>query len=103
MTEVACTGLQPVETLHENEWFSTRNRGGYYTVEYHQPHVVILPVVNQDSIVLVRVKRPVIDDDPLELPAGCVEAGETPEQGARRELAEETGMRVDDLTRFVPM
>ena len=36
MTEVACTGLQPVETLHENEWFSTRNRGGYYTVEYHR-------------------------------------------------------------------
>ncbi len=103
LTGIGCSGLKPVQTLHENEWFAVCNRGGYYTVEYHLPHVIVLPVVNQESIVLVRVKRPIIDDISLELPAGCAEAGETPEQGAARELGEETGIVVKDLSRFVPM
>jgi 8-oxo-dGTP pyrophosphatase MutT (NUDIX family) len=98
-----CTELQPVQTLHENDWFAIRNRGGYYTVEYHLRHVLVLPVVDQQSIVLVRVKRPVVNDSPLELPAGCAESGEAPEKAAGRELSEETGIVVRDLDRFVPM
>lgn len=103
LKEPACAGLVPVETLHENPWFRVRNRGGYYTIEHRQSHVIVLPIVNQDSIVMVRAKRPVVGDDPLELPAGQIENGEAPEQGAGRELAEETGIEVGDLTRFVPM
>lgn len=95
--------LRPVQTVHENEWFSVLNRGGYYTVEYHLRHVVVLPIVNHDSIILIRVKRPVIGDDPLEIPAGSIEDGETAEEGAARELSEETGVLVRDLTRFIRM
>ena len=103
LKEPACPELVPVETLHENPWFTVRNRGGYYTVEHRKSHVIVLPVVNRNSVVMVRAKRPIVGDDPLELPAGQIENGETAEQGAGRELAEETGIEVADLTRFVPM
>ena len=103
LSSIACKELLPVDTLHENPWFSLRNRGGYFTIEYHLPQVAILPVVNGDSIVMVRVKRPVINDMTLELPAGGVEKGEAPVQAASRELMEETGIKIADLSRFLPM
>lgn len=95
--------LRPVVELHRNEWFALRKRGTYYTTEYHMPQVIVLPVVEGKAIVMVRVKRPVIDDTTLELPAGGSEEGEVPEQSAARELAEEAGILISDLARFVPM
>ncbi len=103
LSEIACPGLLPVETLHENPWFSVRNRGGYFTLEYHLNQVVVLPVVNDDSIAMVRVKRPVINDMTLELPAGAVEKGEDPAYAASRELMEEAGIVISDMSRYVPM
>ena len=100
---VACPELAPVEAIHENEWFSVRRRGTYYTVEYKGPQIVILPVVERDSYVLVRVRRPVIGDCTLELPAGSGDPGEDAVSAAARELAEETGIVVDDPRRFVAM
>ena len=38
--------------------------------DHEFPQVIILPVVDNDSIVMVKVKRPVINDETLELPAG---------------------------------
>ncbi|OAA79747.1 MutT/nudix family protein [Akanthomyces lecanii RCEF 1005] len=43
------------------------------------------------DIVLQRQYRPPIDRVSLEVPAGLIDAGETPEQAAVRELREETG------------
>ena len=95
-----CSSLTPVETVHENPWFAVRNRGGYFTVEYSRFQVIILPVIENSSIVMVRVKRPVINDESLELPAGSSEENETPIQAAWRELAEETGIKIGDLRRL---
>jgi len=95
-----CSSLTPVETVHENPWFAVRNRGGYFTVEYSRFQVIILPVIENHSIVMVRVKRPVINDETLELPAGSSEENETPVQAACRELAEETGIKIGDLKRL---
>jgi len=78
------------------------SRGSYYTMEYERPQVVILPILDRDSIVLVRVRRPLIDDCPLELPAGDSREGETPRMAAMREFREETGIRITDPLRFVP-
>ncbi|MBU0715137.1 MAG: NUDIX hydrolase [Verrucomicrobia bacterium] len=98
-----CPRLRPVKTLHRNPWFTVRNRGGYFTVEYNDSQVAILPIVDDRAIVMVRVKRPVINDVTLELPAGGVKAGETPRVAARRELAEEAGIIVQSLRRFRSM
>jgi len=89
--------------MHENDWFAVRNRGGYFTVEYRMTHVAILPVIEDKWVVMVRVRRPVIDDMTLELPAGGTEQGERPLDAAVRELREETGISVADGTRFTPM
>ena len=52
---------------------------------------VILPVLDDGSIVMIRNYRFAVDELLLELPAGMLEPGEDPLDGARRELAEETG------------
>ena len=95
-----CFSLTPVETVHENPWFVVRNRGGYFTTEYKRSQVIVLPIVDNNSIVMVRAKRPVIADTTLELPAGDAKENETPVQAASRELAEETGIEINDLPRF---
>ncbi len=102
LTSIACPGLTPVATLHENEWFTVRNRGGYYTTEYRLAQVIVLPVVEDAGIVMIRVKRPVIGDTTLELPAGAIEHGESPVEGAAREFAEETGIAIPE-SRFRAM
>jgi 8-oxo-dGTP pyrophosphatase MutT (NUDIX family) len=96
-----CEALVPVETVHENPWFVIKNRGGYYTIEYASPQVIVLPVVDSNWIVTVRVKRPVLQDSPYELPAGGSLEGESLDQTASRELKEETGIEINDLSRFI--
>lgn len=97
-----CISLTPVEKMHENPWFCVFNRGGYFTIEYNQQHVLILPIVENSSVVMARVRRPIIADNTLELPAGGVKAEESPLEAAQRELSEETGIFVSDLNRFCP-
>ena len=68
-----------------------------------QPHyviqgldfVVIVAVTPQGQILLVRQFRVAAGAVTLELPAGHIDPGETPEQAARRELLEETGYAAD--------
>ena len=101
--EILCSGLEPVKEAYRNQWFKVMDRGSYFTLEYDRPQVVVLPVVDSGGILMVRVKRPVINDCPLELPAGDSMPDETPVEAARRELAEEAGIQIDALDRFKPV
>ena len=89
--------------IHKNPWFTVLNRDGHFTIEYTSPQVIVLPVVDSNWIVTVRVIRPVIHDYPYELPAGGALEGESLEQAASRELKEETGIEINDLGRIVKM
>lgn len=62
----------------------------YYVLEY-PTWVNVIAIDMEGKYVMVRQYRHGIGDVFTELVAGVAEPGETPEQAARRELAEETG------------
>ncbi|MCY0877880.1 MAG: NUDIX hydrolase [Firmicutes bacterium] len=81
-------------------------RGTHYIHEYLVlPDVCAVIAEVPTGIVLVEQFRPALGRRILELPAGRLRKGEEPVQGARRELAEETGYQAKELrliSRFYP-
>jgi ADP-ribose pyrophosphatase len=69
--------------------------GSRATREYvqHPGAVAVVPILDDDRIVLVRQHRYPVDRVLLEFPAGKRDAGESTLATAMRELAEETGYR----------
>lgn len=63
----------------------------------HPGAVVLLPILDDDHIVMIRNRRPTIDETLLELPAGTREPDEAPEATAIRELIEEAGYEAKQL------
>lgn len=64
----------------------------------HDDAVAIVPVLPDGRILLLKQYRQPLRGHLLEIPAGKMDvAGESPEEVARRELAEETGHAADDL------
>ena len=68
----------------------------YREIVEHSGGVGIVPVLN-DRVILVRQFRVAINAEILEIPAGRLEPGDTPEQRAHTELEEECGYRTDRL------
>ena len=62
-------------------------------VVVHPGAVAIVAVDREGAVTLVRQQREPARKHVLELPAGTLEEGEEPLETARRELAEETGLR----------
>ena len=64
----------------------------------HPGAVAVVPVTDDHKVLLVRQYRGPVDRELLETPAGTLDVeGENPEQTARRELIEETGVRATSL------
>jgi ADP-ribose pyrophosphatase len=63
----------------------------------HRGSVAALPVHADGRIVLIRQYRYAVDQLVWEVPAGRLDPGETPEEGARREVEEEVGIRAGHL------
>lgn len=55
------------------------------------------------SIVIIEQYRPPIDKFIIELPAGLIDEGETPEEAAFRELEEETGYKAHKVLEVSPV
>jgi len=66
----------------------------------HKDAVTLLPVDEAGNIWFIRQYRHPIGKVLLELPAGVLEEAELPEDGAGRELREETGMAAGKLRRI---
>lgn len=63
----------------------------------HEPSVSLLPVDSEGRVWFVRQYRHAAGRDLLELPAGVIDPGESPEECAQRELREEIGMAAGRL------
>ncbi len=69
----------------------------------HPGAVVILPLLDEQTVVLIRNQRIAAGGELWELPAGTLEPGEAPQVCAGRELIEETGYQaaaIEPLAKF---
>jgi ADP-ribose pyrophosphatase len=81
--------------------------GRDYQVETvrHPPSVVLVPMKDQDHVVLIRQFRHSVGRELWELPAGSLKSDESPESAAARECEEEialTPRRVERIRDVVP-
>lgn len=90
------------QTVFRTPWFSILEKhtagldadGPYYSVETLD-YVAVVAITPHHDVLLVRQYRPAPEAYTLELPAGHVDPGQTPEQAARAELLEECGYTAD--------
>lgn len=68
----------------------------YYVLEYSN-WVNAVALTEDNKILMVHQYRHAAGIISLEIPGGVIDEGETPEQGLRRELLEETGYQFDDF------
>lgn len=69
-------------------------------IVHHAGSAVVLVVDEKKRILLVRQYRLPAGKNVWELPAGKIDAGETPLQAAKRELMEETGFKAKTWTKL---
>jgi len=79
--------------------------GNHSIREYiqHPGAAVVIPHLGNQQILLIRQYRYPIRQIVLELPAGKIDPGESPEITIQRELAEETGYRANWLKPIAPI
>jgi ADP-ribose pyrophosphatase len=94
------------KAIYQNRWMRLREdvaempdgRTTIYGVVTFGDCVGVVPFVDAEHVLLVRQYRYVQDEnDRWEIPTGGVKGGETLEQAAQRELAEEAGYRAGRL------
>jgi ADP-ribose pyrophosphatase len=90
--------------LMSNPWITVLRKdvdfGGevqdYYSLRIPD-YVAVVARLPNGKIPLVRQYRPAVERFTLELPAGTIEPGESPEDCCRRELMEEVGVQIRHL------
>lgn len=93
-------------TVIKDSWIDMRAStcqlpGGMVIAPFYVNHLpdfaVVVAVTPEHRVIMVRQYRHGVEKVLLELPAGCIEAGEDPKDGVARELLEETGYKAGSL------
>ena len=95
-------------------WYSVRKDDiilpngsqGEYNVVQMPGAVWIIPVTSDGKIVLINTYRYTVDDWCIEIPAGSIKPGQSPEESAREELLEEVGgtaVTLEKVSQFYTM
>lgn len=95
----------------ENPWFKVRQdqiirpdgKPGVYNIVESGGSAFVVPITDDNKILLVKLYRYPISGYSWEVPAGFLDKKERPLVSAKRELQEETGCRADewhDLDKF---
>jgi ADP-ribose pyrophosphatase len=69
-------------------------------VVLHRGAVALVPMVDDQRVCLVENYRFALGKSLLEVPAGTIDEGESPEATAERELVEETGFKAASIRRI---
>ena len=93
---------QPAKPVFQNHRFSLLENEDYHVVEYHTQQVIVLPILENERVVMPKVFRKILGGAVWELPAGGIQKNEYPEKAALRELREETGISITDISRLIP-
>lgn len=79
------------------EYLSAKGKTAKYDLVDHPGAVVILPLYDEHSIVMIHNQRIGVGETLWELPAGTLEPEEAPHLTAHRELMEETGYEAKEI------
>ena len=93
---------KPAKPVFQNQRFSLLENEDFHVLEYHAQQVIVLPILEKIRVVMPKVFRKILGGAVWELPAGGVQKNENPEEAALRELREETGISITDISRLIP-
>lgn len=88
-------------TLRHDKIQTKKGEIAYREIVEHPGAVVILPILNENEIILIKQFRKALEKEIFEIPAGTLESGEEPLDCAQRELGEECGYKAGKLTELL--
>ncbi|MDC0456644.1 NUDIX domain-containing protein [Alphaproteobacteria bacterium] len=87
------------DSLYKNNFFEIHKKNSFYYLKYPGSMVAILGFY-LNKLILVKQHRGLIQEETIEVPAGASEKNENLINTAQREFNEETGIFIQDLSRF---
>jgi ADP-ribose pyrophosphatase len=97
--EASCNAISRwVDLVEKAVQFTPDDEPAIYHCLTQAAYVGVFVQTADRRIPIVRQFRPCVEGYTWEFPAGTVDRGETPEESARREVLEETGLQLGELS-----
>jgi ADP-ribose pyrophosphatase len=88
----------------KTNYMNTRNRLStwFWCRRPKSRKAVVIACMVDDKLVVIKEFRIPVENYEIGFPAGLIDSGETPEDAVRRELEEETGLKVEEILHISP-